>query len=413
MSSNPLPVLRRYKSLCTDIATHDGCNEGTQQHGEITSDLVNFKPPLAVVASSPTSYPKNRVTAATSPTSSMKDEPERRKEADSTESPTSTASHNIAVPSIEVDGQIDDDFDLYSIEDDGAASSVLSAHTYERGRRYSTFGDGLYPIPNDEMEQQREDLQHAMLMMLMENKLFLAPIGDHPQKILDIGTGTGIWAIEVGDKYPSAKVRGIDITPIQPKWVPPNVLFIIDDCELDWLEKDIDFAHFRFTIAVLKDTSKVLGHAFESLRPGGWLELQELQPVPMCDDGTMPDNDPVKYIFEVSERAFGKFGMKITLPAKLEPYLLEAGFENLHCQIKKVPIGPWAKNTTMRKIGLCQKTAVAEFLPACAGRPFKALDMSEAEAEVTVALARKGLDDPDVHRYFYYYFWYAQKPESS
>lgn len=67
----------------------------------------------------------------------------------------------------------------------------------------------------------------------------------------------------VGDKYPSAKVRGIDMTPIQPKWVPPNVLFIIDDCELDWLEKDIDLVHFRFTIAVLKDTSKVLGHAFE------------------------------------------------------------------------------------------------------------------------------------------------------
>ncbi|KAG5988034.1 hypothetical protein E4U52_006953 [Claviceps spartinae] len=36
--------------------------------------------------------------------------------------------------------------------------------------------------------------------------------------------------------------------------------------------------------------------------------------------------------------------------------------------------------------------------------------MSEAEAEVTIAMARKGLEDPDVHRYFHYYFWYAQKP---
>ncbi|KAG6039313.1 hypothetical protein E4U39_007727 [Claviceps sp. Clav50 group G5] len=31
--------------------------------------------------------------------------------------------------------------------------------------------------------------------------------------------------------------------------------------------------------------------------------------------------------------------------------------------------------------------------------------MSEAEAEVAIAMARKSLDDPDVHRYFNYYFW--------
>ncbi len=27
-------------------------------------------------------------------------------------------------------------------------------------------------------------------------KLFFAPIGTNPQKIIDLGTGTGVWAIE-------------------------------------------------------------------------------------------------------------------------------------------------------------------------------------------------------------------------
>lgn len=27
-------------------------------------------------------------------------------------------------------------------------------------------------------------------------KLYYAPIGDSPQKIIDLGTGTGIWAVE-------------------------------------------------------------------------------------------------------------------------------------------------------------------------------------------------------------------------
>jgi ubiquinone/menaquinone biosynthesis C-methylase UbiE len=31
--------------------------------------------------------------------------------------------------------------------------------------------------------------------MMQGDNLYEAPIGDNPQKILDIGTGTGIWAM--------------------------------------------------------------------------------------------------------------------------------------------------------------------------------------------------------------------------
>jgi ubiquinone/menaquinone biosynthesis C-methylase UbiE len=34
-----------------------------------------------------------------------------------------------------------------------------------------------------------------MFNILLDGKLFLAPIGDHPQKVMDVGTGTGIWAM--------------------------------------------------------------------------------------------------------------------------------------------------------------------------------------------------------------------------
>lgn len=36
---------------------------------------------------------------------------------------------------------------------------------------------------------------HHMLTMLLDGKLFLAPIGSNPQQVLDVGTGTGIWAM--------------------------------------------------------------------------------------------------------------------------------------------------------------------------------------------------------------------------
>lgn len=57
--------------------------------------------------------------------------------------------------------------------------------------RYHYYRDGKYPIPNDDVEQNREDMKHAMFMELTDGKLFHAPIGETPGKILDLGTGVG------------------------------------------------------------------------------------------------------------------------------------------------------------------------------------------------------------------------------
>ena len=105
-----------------------------------------------------------------------------------------------------------------------------------------------------------------------------------------------------------------------------------------------------------------------------------------------------------------RFGFSTTIAARLEPLLRDAGFTNIHCKVHKVPIGVWAKDKTLRLIGLYQKTAVLEFISTFAGRPFEALGLNPVEVQVILARARKSLEDPQVHRYFNYYFWYAQKP---
>ncbi|KIH90444.1 hypothetical protein SPBR_00642 [Sporothrix brasiliensis 5110] len=304
-----------------------------------------------------------------------------------------------------------------------SATSSIYAHTFENGRRYHYFKNSRYPLPDDDMEQSREDMKHAMMMELTDGKLFYAPVDDNPQEIIDIGTGTGIWAIEVGDQYPSAHVRGIDMTPIQPVWVPPNVDFLVDDCSNEWLATNVDLAHFRFMVMILRDVPNIMKHCYKYvddelnfhsstkfLKPGGWVELQELLGEVMCDDNTMPEDDPLKYVYQLADQAFTKFGMNVKLARELEPVLREAGFVNIQCIAKKVPIGVWAKNKTLRLIGLYQKMAVADILGAVAGRPFAALGIPANEREVIIALARRAMEDNSVHRYFTYYFWYAQKP---
>ncbi len=65
---------------------------------------------------------------------------------------------------------------------------------------------------------ERIDMEHEKYFLLLDEKRYLAPIGPNPQQILDLGTGTGIWAMDIADQFPSAQVLGIDIAPIQPTW---------------------------------------------------------------------------------------------------------------------------------------------------------------------------------------------------
>jgi hypothetical protein len=87
----------------------------------------------------------------------------------------------------------------YETEAESRASTSISPsvrdYEFEHGRRYHKFREGRYQFPNDESEQAREDMKHAMVVNLCGGKLHYAPL-NNSQNILDIGTGTGIWAID-------------------------------------------------------------------------------------------------------------------------------------------------------------------------------------------------------------------------
>lgn len=43
------------------------------------------------------------------------------------------------------------------------------------------------------------DLGHHVYRLMLGGGLYLAPIGDDPKRVLDLGTGTGIWAMDFAE----------------------------------------------------------------------------------------------------------------------------------------------------------------------------------------------------------------------
>lgn len=114
----------------------------------------------------------------------------------SAEGEAAVGSHNI----IEVDTSIPaDDDEGYQTDGKSTASTSLSSsvrdYVFENNRRYHRFKEGRYLIPNDNQEQEREDMKHVLVLHICGGKLHFAPLAN-PKRILDIGTGTGIWAID-------------------------------------------------------------------------------------------------------------------------------------------------------------------------------------------------------------------------
>ncbi|EHK39969.1 uncharacterized protein TrAtP1_005992 [Trichoderma atroviride] len=319
----------------------------------------------------------------------------------------------------DIDFEIDDatsDFESGWEVSSGPSTSVPPS-VYEDeiayGRRYHGFRRGIYPMPNDEVERHREETVHALFLQLMGGHLFYANIGDYPQKIIDIGTGIGIWPIDVADQHPSASVIGTDLSPIQPPWVPINVrMFIEDSEEPEWLHgSDFDLVHFRQMTHVFRNLQGLLTKIYPHVKNGGWVEFHELIFEIRCDDGSMKEDDPLRVFIETMKNGLRVYGINILTINELEQILGEAGFTNVHCITKKVPISTWPRDKTLRALGVFMKTTINDSLGAMAAKPLAALNLSPAQRVAMLEAARESLDDTSIHRYINCCVCYAQKRE--
>lgn len=301
--------------------------------------------------------------------------------------------------------------EVASDSDSGYAESVFSTTTLqssifdyetENGRSYHAFKRGKYVMPNDEGEQDRMDIHYHSLRLTLRGKHFIAPIAS-PTQILDIGTGTGIWAMDVADDYPNAQVIGIDLSPIQPTAVPPNLEFQIMDADDDWdFDARFDLIHTRLMNGFsIKSWPFFYQQAFDSMQPGGWVENQEFGVDFTCDDGTQPVDSAVLRWQNLWNSGIANLGLTgHCYPEQMKQQMEDAGFINTSLKRYKMPVGPWAKDEHLKQAGFFNLIGMVEGVSGLSRATFiRGLGWTVDELEVLLMEVKKEWMNKRIHSY--------------
>ncbi|KAF4342091.1 methyltransferase [Fusarium beomiforme] len=215
-------------------------------------------------------------------------------------------------------------------------SSSILAYRQENGRSYHALSSGKYVLPNDEVD----------------GELALCPKAKDAKRVLDMGTGTGSWAIDYADANPQAEVIGVDLSPIQPALVPPNVSFEIDDLEKEWTwTQKFDFIFARMMLGCFTDFPQMIKVAFDNLEPGGYLELQDMSLPARSDDGTLHPESYLSKWCKCCFEAGQNLGRPVFPTTEYKNYLAAAGFVDIVEVQQKWPTNPWPRDKKFKDLG--------------------------------------------------------------
>ncbi|KAF5002189.1 hypothetical protein FDECE_10696 [Fusarium decemcellulare] len=203
------------------------------------------------------------------------------------------------------------------------------------------------------------DILHQVLIIARDNKLFRAPITRQSPRIMDLGAGTGIWAIQVADDlFRDAQVMAVDLNMIQPEWIPPELTikqYDIEEPAWDTLLMDCDLIHLRMLLGSIRTDlwPQIYRNIFEHLTPGfGYVEQVEIDWTPRWDDD---DTKPTDSQFQHWAKLFLAGMDNFNRSARVEPedtrrMIEAAGFTEVGQEVIRAYVCPCSLDWRKRKL---------------------------------------------------------------
>ncbi|KAK5662308.1 hypothetical protein OQA88_8214 [Cercophora sp. LCS_1] len=316
-------------------------------------------------------------------------------------------------------GPLADNYDPAESDVESSTASISSSILEYRALHGRTFHSARhqteYYAPIDGQQQQSIDLSHHYLTLLCGGKLYLAPIPDDVKEVLDVGTGTGIWAIDFADQHPEAHVIGTDLSPMQPTWIPSNMRFEVDDATLPWTwdANRFDFIHMRYLMGAIRDYNHLFREAFSHTKPGGWIQSAEIDSDYRSDDGTtdhVPCLQTWNRFFTEAGKATGAV-FSVVADDLQRKAATEAGYVDVECKTFKVPMGGWALDPKLAEIGHIISAALDNDLEGYTLFLWhNVLKWPAEEYRPWIHEMRKALRNRRIHGYMFVRYVWARKP---
>ncbi|PLB48193.1 regulator of secondary metabolism LaeA [Aspergillus steynii IBT 23096] len=272
-----------------------------------------------------------------------------------------------------------------------------------------THRERFFLLSCDEREQDRLNFLHKVFSIARRSDDLIHVPHLVKGRVLDLGCGTGIWAIDVAERYPEMFVVGVDLSPTQPDRHPPNCEFYAPfDFERQWEmgEDSWDVMHLRMGWGSVSNWPSLYRRIFAHLRPGGWFEQVEIDFEPRILTSSS-EHLPLGQWYQAFEYATAQTMRPLTHnPPETFGFLQTAGFAEICHQTIQLPLNQWPPDPHQREIGRWYGRAFLQLI--------EAIDLGSLNrTHGLITQAKLEASDRSIHTFHVLHVYRAQKPPSA